>query len=233
MACRKTWWRKCVPGDRGIYKDRRAPSAQRQTSCGPAADHTFRHPRAGQCNFRFSGPRSYRVVGSNRRRVKARPGAAHVVRNATSFILTARPTGSTILGSVAASVAPLVMACPDRGRRTPILRAAKMLRGKPRSERGEIRPPAFSFCHFDDGLTNFRRQSMSPFDLSMSVTRIFRHRPGMSTSKASASRHGIGALSFGKIRRDPTPLHASACATRLDPGRPIRRSALLSFRRVL
>jgi hypothetical protein len=23
MACRKTWWRKCVPGDRGIYKDRR------------------------------------------------------------------------------------------------------------------------------------------------------------------------------------------------------------------
>ena len=24
MACRKTWWRKCVPGDRGIYKDRHA-----------------------------------------------------------------------------------------------------------------------------------------------------------------------------------------------------------------
>jgi hypothetical protein len=23
MACRKTCWRKCVPGDRGIYKDRR------------------------------------------------------------------------------------------------------------------------------------------------------------------------------------------------------------------
>ena len=22
-ACRKTWWRKCVPSDRGIYKDRR------------------------------------------------------------------------------------------------------------------------------------------------------------------------------------------------------------------
>jgi hypothetical protein len=22
MTCRKTWWRKCVPGDRGIYKDR-------------------------------------------------------------------------------------------------------------------------------------------------------------------------------------------------------------------
>src|SRR5208283_1151783 len=21
-ACRKTWWRKCVPSDRGIYKDR-------------------------------------------------------------------------------------------------------------------------------------------------------------------------------------------------------------------
>jgi hypothetical protein len=24
MACRKTWWRKCVPVDRGIYKDRHA-----------------------------------------------------------------------------------------------------------------------------------------------------------------------------------------------------------------
>jgi len=23
MACRKTWWRKCVPSDRGIYNDRR------------------------------------------------------------------------------------------------------------------------------------------------------------------------------------------------------------------
>ena len=63
MACRKTWWRKCVPGDRGIYKDRHVriiiecpesilhleaeyiyadcPFAQLQTSCSPAADHTF------------------------------------------------------------------------------------------------------------------------------------------------------------------------------------------------
>jgi len=54
-----------------------------------------------------------------------------------------------------------------------------------------------------------------------------------STTDAPASSASLGAPQFWWDSTRPDIAHASVYATRLDSRKPIRRSALLSFRRVL